>query len=49
MKTTCIGLILSFVGLVLGIILGHLQDEHALGLVAGSTFGILILLWNLKE
>lgn len=47
MKTTNFGLVASFVGFIAGIVFGWLAgDNFTLSVIAGSAFGILILLWN---
>ena len=49
MKVTNFGIILSFLGFIAGITIGYLDGQFTLGIIAGSTFGILLYLWNLEE
>ena len=49
MKVTGAGMIMSFLGFVGGIIIGYLDGQITLGVIAGSLFGILLCIWNSEE
>ena len=50
MKTTFWGLISSFAGFASGLMFGYISgDSYSMSLIGGCLFGILILMWNVKE
>ena len=49
MRVTSAGIIMSFLGFVGGMIIGYLDGQFTLGIIAGSLLGILLCIWNSEE